>query len=78
MPRFFFHARDDDQRFEDPEGTDLPDLDDARAEAVVAARQVAAERMKRGETLDGQSFEICDEAGRTLATVPLADAVRLP
>ncbi len=56
MPRFFFHARDGDQRIDDPEGTDLPDLDAARAEAVVGAREIAAERIKRGETLDGQSL----------------------
>ena len=78
MPRFFFHARDGDQRLDDPEGTDLPDLDAARAEAAVAAREIAAERIKRGQTLDGQSLEIGDEGGRTLATVRLADAARLP
>ena len=78
MPRFFFHARDGDQRLDDREGTDLPDLDAARAEAAVAAREIAAERIKQGQTLDGQSLEIGDEGGRTLATVRLADAARLP
>jgi hypothetical protein len=78
MPRFFFHARDGDQRLDDPEGVDLPDLDAARAEAAVGAREIAAGRIRQGQMLDGQSLEICDEAGRTLATIPLADAARLP
>jgi hypothetical protein len=38
MPRFFLHIQDGDRRIEDPDGSELPDLEAARAEAVSAAR----------------------------------------
>ena len=70
MPRFFMHNREAERLIEDPDGSDLPDLDAAREEAAVAAREIAAERLRAGEPLDARRFEIHDEAGRLLATVP--------
>ena len=62
--------------FEDPDGTDLADFEAARAEALVAARKGIAERIRAGEVVDGQPFEIWDAAGRMLATVPFHDALK--
>lgn len=76
MRRFYFHIRDGSGLIEDPDGSDLPDLDAARAEALASAREILANRLRSGEVLDGQSIEITDAAGEVLATVPLKDAIR--
>ena len=74
MPRFHFHVRDSDSLLEDLEGADFPGLDAARAGAVAASREILAERIKAGLPLGGLQFEIHDEAGRLVATVPIRDA----
>jgi hypothetical protein len=74
MPRFRFHVRDSDGLLEDLRGAGFPDFDAARADTVAASREVLAERIKAGLPLGGLQFEICDEAGRLVATVPIRDA----
>ena len=76
MPNFHFHTRRGGHRSGDPDGSDLPDLEAARAEALAAARQGIAERIRAGEVVDGQPFEIWDAAGRMLAIVPYHDALK--
>jgi hypothetical protein len=78
MPRFFFHIRDRDGLTEDPEGTELPDLDAARTDALAAARDILAERIAKDGRTGDPRFEIRDEAGRLLATVPFRDAMEPP
>ena len=78
MPRFYLHIRDGDRFLEDPDGSELPDLDAARAEAMASARELLADKIKAGEVVNGQRFEIVDEAGEVRATVPVKDAIRLP
>ena len=73
MPRFFFHMRDEDWLVEDPEDSDLPDLEAARAKAADVARDYLAARLGAGEPLDFQWVEIWDDAGRMLETVPFPD-----
>ena len=77
VPRFYFHIRDGDRLLEDPAGSDLPDLQAARASAVVAIRDAVAEQIRTGRAVGGRSFEIADEAGRVLATVTDKDAATL-
>jgi hypothetical protein len=69
MPRFFFQYRNGHIRAEDPEGSELPDLDAARAEAGVALREFVAERFWANQPPGNPQFEIYDEAGRLLALV---------
>ncbi|CAN7335176.1 DUF6894 family protein [Rhizobium sp. LjRoot254] len=78
MPRYFFHIRTDDVFIRDPDGSDLPDLDAARSEAGHSARDLLAALLREGEVLDGQVFEISDEAGTVLARVPFRSVLRLP
>jgi len=61
----------------DPEGTELPSVMLAREEAILAAREILAGKMKRGELVDGQQFEIYDSWGNKLITVPFRLALRL-
>ena len=76
MPRFYFNIRDGDALIEDPDGSDLRDLDVARTEALAAAREILANRLRANRILDGQRIEITDAAGDVLATVSLKDVIR--
>jgi hypothetical protein len=78
MPMFFFHIRDSSDLIEDPEGTDLPNLEAARADALVSARMMLADLLRAGKAVDGRRIEITDTTGQVLAVVPLRDALRLP
>jgi hypothetical protein len=77
VPRFYFHLRDGDDLIEDQEGILLPDMDAVREEAFASAREILAERLKAGELLDGQRFEIVDDCGVLQATIPLRDVLKL-
>ena len=77
MPVFHFHTRIDGHLFEDPDGSELPNLEAARAEAFAAAREAIAEQIRMGKSVGGRSFEIADEAGRILATVTSRDVLKL-
>ena len=62
MPRYFFHIHVDDER--DVIGIDLPDLNEAIAEANKARVEIMDE-----EALDQLWLEIMDERGRVVAKV---------
>jgi hypothetical protein len=76
MPRFFFHIRNGNDYVADEEGTEVANLAAAEEEASEAAREILAERLLNGEVLDGQTFEIVDEDGRILKTVPFRSVIR--
>jgi hypothetical protein len=60
------------------EGVDFPNLEAAQDDTKSAARQLLAEQIRRDGVLNSnQQFEICDEAGRLLATVPFASTIKL-
>ena len=71
MGRYYFHLRAGDEIRSDEEGQDLPNLSAAQREAVLVARELMS-----GEPEVPEAFVIADEAGRTLATVPLATVCR--
>lgn len=77
MPRYFFHIRSHEDFVEDAEGVDLPGDAEAREEAVDAAREMLAERVRKGEVIDGHAFEVCDDAGTKVFTFPFRDVLRL-
>ncbi|MDB5645823.1 hypothetical protein [Methylobacterium sp.] len=77
MPRYFLNIRDGADVIEDLEGSILPDIEAACREAVAAARDILAEKLRAGEVMDGQVFEITDEAGIVRARLPLKEALRL-
>lgn len=77
MPRYFFHIRSSDGIIEDPDGSELPDLDAARLEAELSARDLLADLLRQGIALDGQAFEITDERGELLERMPFRSVLRL-
>ena len=77
MPRFFLNIRDGVDFIKDLEGTVLPNIEAACREALAAARDLLAEKVRAGDVVNGQSFEITDESGVVRARLPMRDALRL-
>jgi hypothetical protein len=75
MPRFFFHSRNQDQTHLDPDGAELPSLTMAMAEAVLSAREMMADELRRGPLTLGRSFDIADEDGHVLTTIAFHDCL---
>ena len=75
MAHFYFHQRTRDGMVEDPDGSELPDLAAAIADALVAARHLWAEAILQQVDRAGESFEITDAQGEVLASVLLRDAL---
>ena len=70
MPLYYLHIRNGDKLEVDPDGTELPDLNAAVAEALKVARELLGEvnDLRRDAVI-----EIADGAGRTVLTVPFSD-----
>jgi hypothetical protein len=76
MARFYFHMRTGDRIERDTEGAELPNLEAARTEALLSAREILADAIKaprQPKLMD--CFVIADEKGRELATVSLKEAM---
>ena len=76
MPRYYFNVRDGETLSEDVDGIELQDLEAARREAIVAARDIMIDQLRGGEQVDGQIFEIEDEEGEVLLVIPVRDALK--
>ena len=46
MPRYFFHLRDGDHLLRDAEGAELLDLEAARTEALLVAREILSDELR--------------------------------
>jgi hypothetical protein len=54
MPRYFFHIRNNHERLEDPEGTELAGPEAAHEEAVSAAIELICHRLEGGWYQSGE------------------------
>lgn len=77
MPKYYFHIRSGFELIEDPEGIELPSVLIAKREAEDAAREILSEKVKTGDVVDGQEFEIHDAWGNRLLKVPFKSVLRL-
>ncbi|MGE7368354.1 DUF6894 family protein [Neorhizobium sp. NPDC001467] len=77
MPRYFFHNRKPNSLEEDPEGVELPSNTAALEEAVLAAREVLADGVSKGQIVDGDQFEIRNEAGDVIHVLPFRSVLTL-
>jgi hypothetical protein len=75
--KFYFHTRDGRAFLQDEAGAELADLDAARREATLAAREMVAELVLAGKVIDGQQFEIADKDGTLLAVIPYKSVLNL-
>jgi hypothetical protein len=78
MKRYYFHVKSDGKLISDPEGLELPDLNEARREAVRGARDLLVEAIRFGEPRVPEAFVIADESGRTLHVLPLVELLPEP
>jgi hypothetical protein len=72
VPRYFLHI---DELDTDPEGTELPNLESARQEAMLSAREMLAEWIVLGAEDIPLKIVIADEAGAVLGTVHMRDVL---
>lgn len=77
MPRFYFNVRDGNSVITDPEGIEVPGLRAAEDEARQAARDLLADRVKHGEHIGTRNFEVIDETGRRVLTLPFRSVLKL-
>ncbi|WP_416349299.1 DUF6894 family protein [Rhizobium sp. AN88] len=70
MPRYFFHVRDAEGLSVDMEGAILSTDEQARQEAVQAAREMLSEKILKDEVVDGSSFEVIRGDGHLIARIP--------
>jgi len=73
MPMYYFHLRDQDT-IEDVDGTELADMDAARAHARVVAQEL---KFESDTFLDEEwsrwSMHVQDDAGQELFSFPMVD-----
>ena len=70
MPKYFFHIRTSDTFSPDDRGVDFPDVEAAKREAITAAREMIADMVLDGDPIDGMRFEVTDESGNVVLTLP--------
>jgi len=68
MPRYYFHITDG-QRFDDLQGTELPDLASARMEALRFASGLLADAKPNFWTGEEWTMRVTDDADLTLFTL---------
>jgi hypothetical protein len=76
MARFYFHIRRGEELVTDEEGVDLPDVEAARREGLLAAREILAEMVLHNEVVDGEEFQIANDQGVLVATIPFRSVIR--
>jgi hypothetical protein len=77
MPRYYFHIREGDKFERDPEGSEHASPEEARREALAAAREMVAEAVLHDELIDGRTFEVADENGALVAVVAFKSVIRI-
>ncbi len=70
MANYFFHISGDQGLDLDEFGIDLPDLEAVCDEAAMTIAGFARDAAMTGGTLPGRAFEICDDEGTHLLTIP--------
>jgi Domain of unknown function (DUF6894) len=74
MSRYYFHIKDGAELIQDPEGSELATMDEARSQALKSARELWAEAIKSGGRLGADAVVIADEHG-DLTFLPMAEAL---
>lgn len=76
MPRFFFHVYDDLVAHDD-EGIVLPNLDAARLQALMGARELMQEQLKHGYISLSHWIDVLDEAGALVLHLTFRESVEI-
>jgi len=78
MSHFYFHIYEHGTLIWDEEGSECPDLDAAKLEAMASATDLARQALARGEPADGLCVEIRDEDDRILAGLTIREVLAHP
>jgi hypothetical protein len=78
MPRFYIHSQNGDVIAKDDEGEDLPGLEEAKAAAVVSAREIIADNIKGNAKNPLRAVMIVNESGQNLLTILAKDVLPEP
>lgn len=76
MNRYFFHLRHADVIVADEEGDEFDSLDEAKSSAVDAVRELVADLIKRGESVNDDYMDVTDEGGRQYFSVSFLEVVK--
>jgi hypothetical protein len=76
MPRFYFDTVTSGTIVSDDEGTELPGVKEATAEAIQDARALMSAAIMSGLDISKRSIQIRDEAGEIVLVIPFSDAVK--
>lgn len=76
MPRYYFHIRKGAESLPDREGVELPGPKAALHEAQDAAREILAVKVRKGEVIDGDRFDVYDDLENLVFTVPFKSVLR--
>jgi hypothetical protein len=75
MPRYFFNYRANGVLERDTEGSDLPTAEAAIREAELGAREVASQKVRAGEAIRSECFELTNADGVVIKAIPLRSVV---
>ena len=74
MTRYFFSIVEGDEIMDDEEGTELPNLEAARTEALESAREVIADDVLSARKYEaGRAIMVRDETGKIVLTLPFSE-----
>jgi hypothetical protein len=76
MPVFYFNVITGGKAIADLEGTDLPNLEAARSDAIADARELMSAAVLDGRDISQRQIEICGESGDILLVVRFTDAIK--
>lgn len=76
MNRYFFHLRHADGTLADEEGDEFGTLEEAKSHAIEAVRELLAERIKRGDTVNDDYMDATDEVGLLYFSVSFLEVVK--
>lgn len=75
MTTFYLHLRRSDGLVEDPDGSELADLEAALEEAKAGVRALVAESIRENKLLQPTTVEITDDKGNLLDTVTFREVL---
>ena len=76
MPLFYFHIKENGDVLYDDEGSDHPDLDAAREEAIEGIRKIISNAILTGSPLGlDRGMHVDDDAGHTLLKILYREVV---
>jgi len=75
MPRFYFNVREGDNLYRDPQGQELSGYEAARTEALSSSREIIAERILHGGSINSRVIEITDETGAVIDALEMREVL---